>query len=768
MGPAGEPVSGAIVLVRSLAAPVGISHVVASDTSGAFQFTGLQPERYQLDISTATYQGTSITLQLVGDTMLARLVLRTRIDTLQEVTVNGRPPQLETNNGKLIYNVDQSPSAAGSSAFELLQRMPGVTIDQNDNVLLKGTSGVNVMLDGKMTYMSPGQLANTLKGMPSTNIVKIELAASPGAQYDAAGTSGIINIITRKMNKPGYALVATSSAGVGHYALYNENVTGNIRLKKLNFFGTLGLNHRKTLTDRYFTNKIPSDNGTTVFNSVSHEPYLSKFYTYKAGADWNINSHHTLGIAYSGSWDDWSKHANATTDVTGPDENTSIVQNRSVAIEPYFNNAFNVNYAFIPDSSGKRFTVDADYISYQNHSDGFLANQTYNAGGVAADPYQELKFHQPSYIRIKSVKADATLPVAGMTLQAGAKYAAISIDNDFRYDSLMGGVYEYAGSLSDYFRYREAIAAGYINAEKILAKTSIVAGLRVEHTSTKGEAVHTNYVTNRHYTNLFPSLMVVQKLADECSLTFTASRRINRPAYAELNPVRWYADKYAYYTGNPLLRPELAWQFSTAYTWRSKYSVTLSYNRLNNFISQSVVTDKTTGAVARQNANFPHQDRVEALLMAPLQVARWWELMTTSVVSYTTYPVAQQLGSLQQNRVAADIGLNQVFTLPGATLFELNAHYDSGDLAGIYLTKSYFIIDGGIKRSFLKKHLDLRLSFADLLRTNRFQGTSLSDLSLYSYRYHPDSRRIILTAVYKLGGRVSGAHNRPTEEQQRL
>lgn len=767
-------IAGKVTTLSGLAIPhatITLSGTVtigtSTDSAGYFAFNKVTPGSYTLTVTSIGYRSHNSSVVVKGDLSNLVLQLTPANDTLKAVTVSASQRLIENVKGKIVVNVEKSVASSGSTAFELLQRTPGISIDANDNILLKGGSGVNIMIDGKMTYMTPQQLSNLLKGMPSDNIARIELMQAPGAEFDAAGNAGIINIITRKSNKPGYALNISSSVGAGHYFLHNENVTGNIRLKKFNFYGTLGYNYRKTLMSRASVNETIGGSDPVVFDRLSMEPYTSKFYTYKAGAEWYIDQHNQLSLGYNGSLDDWSKDASAVAKLYHQNSITGIVNNRSVAIEPYYNNVFNLNYTFKPDTTGKSFSVDGDYIAYRNYSDGYLGNQSFNKDGAATGDYQELRFKQPSFIKIRSVKADVDLPYSFLRIKAGIKYAAIALDNNFRYDSLISNAYVFAPTLSDHFLYDENISAAYVSAERKWRRTTIVAGLRAEHTSVKGTAANTVYTTSRSYTSLFPSLTIEHQFDENQALSLNISRRINRPAYAELNPVKWYADKYSYYTGNPQLRPELSWQFAVTYSV-SKYAFTLSYNRLNNFISQTVITDNTTGVVARQNANFSHQDRADLLIIVPVQPASFWSINATAGVSYTAYPIAQSTGFKTVDRIAGECRINQVFSLPAGITAELNAFYHTGELNGIFSTRNYFMLDGGLKKSFLSKKLDLKISFTDALHTNRFQGTSLSDLSIYQYRYIPDSRRVFLTAVYRLGGKVNSGKNRITEEQQRL
>lgn len=677
---------------------------------------------------------------------------------LKEIKVSASHKSTEVSHGKMVYNIEKSAAAAGTSAFELLQRTPGVSVDPNDNLLLKGSAGLNVLIDGKMTYLAAQQLSNMLRGMASDNIIRIEVLATPPAQFDASGNAGIINIVTRKHNRQGYAANISAGLRQGHYLMQNENITGNINTGHVNLFGTFGFANRHSYTQRQTSNTVTHDNVTTLYDRTYNDPRLSNYYSYKAGIDWYITRQHQLGFVYNGSYDDWRKNATGLTRLLNTSGATNAqVQNHSVAVEPYYNNAYNVNYLFTIDTTGKRLSADADYISFQNHSDGFIGNTLQNKNGEATEPYQELRFHQPVYITIRSIKTDLDLPLQRFRLKAGLKYAAVTIDNNFRYDSLLNNVYVYAPSLSDYFLYKEQVAAAYMSAARDWKHTSLEMGLRLEHTHAYG----------RRYANLFPTLAIDQQLGRQQTLSFSLSRRINRPSYAELNPVRYFSDKYAYYSGNPTLKPELAWVFSLSYTLQNKYVATFSYNRLNNFISQIIRLD-SAGILISQNANFSNQQRYDVMLAAPVRITSYWETTATTTFSYTTYPIQQVNGYYQARQWSADFMLNQTFTLPGSIIANLVAHYATPELNGIYRTRDYFTLDGGFKKSFLKKKLDLRLSFSDLFHTNRYQGYSLSNAVNYSYRFIPDSRRAGISVLYRLGGKLNNGRIHQIDEQKRL
>lgn len=699
---------------------------------------------------------------------LGAFVLTRENKQLQEVKVTTTQPPIQAKNGKLVLNVGQSAVATGATALDILQRAPGVSVDQNENVLLKGSPQANVMIDGKPTQLSGQQLASLLRGMNAANISKIEIINAPSAQYDAAGSSGMINIVTKRNNKQGYAADISTTFGTGRKFLHRENITGNIRTGNWNIYGNAGFDRRHFLSERS-SGQIRRGTGSPVLlDRFTLDEMRTNYYSYRAGFDWTINKRSEFGLVYTGYTDDWSRDARATTRVL---ENrtvlNSVIDNQNILKEPYINDGFNLSYKLALDTMGKSFTANADHISYRNNSDGYLANQVRSPSGDPLEAYQRLNFHQPSYINISSLRADLEVPLKKMSVRTGLKYADVKIDNNFRYDSLVNNVYVYAPSLSDHFVYKERIAAAYVSVEKKGEKNSLEVGLRSEYTYSDPNSISAQIRNTRKYLSLFPSASYELKLSKIQKLSVAASRRINRPVYGNLNPVRYFSDKYAYFEGNPNLKPEFAWLGSVTYSLRDTYIATLSYTRAENFISQSAMIDPS-GVLITSNSNFAHQDRYDLLVVAPLRICGFWSMSNTLNVSYTDYPL-QQIGGIKQvNRFAIDVVSNHSFRLPGNIQGELNTRYTSPTLNGVYVYRYFLSFDAGAKRSFADNKLEMRLSFTDFLRTIRYQGYTITNTADNWYKTKPDSRRFNVSVIYHIGGKLNRGKTQRIDEQDRL
>jgi hypothetical protein len=690
-----------------------------------------------------------------------------RMDTLGKVTIIAPRNTLKVENGRITMNVSNSALTTGSSVFDLLKKMPGISVSQDENISLRGSEGVQVLIDGKMNYLSGKQLADLLKSLNGDDIARIEIITSPAADFDAAGNAGIINIVTKKRTVRGYAIDLRTAVTKGAHWMLNKNITASLHSKKLGLFASFDYNtpHRQVKGE---SGNTVSENGS-IFKlyRINTNDYKIKFYTYKLGADWQLSQQHQLSVHYHGYFDDFKAPKDATVLRYSNDQQLhSVVRTKTTITEPYHYDAANLSWAWKIDSTGKTLVTEAHYISYRNLSDALMESTLMSASSGEVTDVNTLRSHQPGYIRIRSFKSDLEWPYKTVLFKGGLKFAHVSNDNNYRFDSLVDGIYKEAGSMSNHFLYNEKIAAAYLSVSKKINRTNVQAGLRIEHTDAKGYTVKEEFKNSWQYTNLFPSLAIGHE-QERHKLHLSLSRRINRPTYSDLNPVRWYTDQYFYYSGNPGLVPEMAWLLSAAWTLHRKYIVTATYGFRENYITKRLVIDSMSGAVKSQTANFGKMKRLDLLFSAPFHAGSW-NMQVSAGVNYSHYPVPQTNGTLTASRWAANLQAQQQLKLPGGIQLELAAWYYTKELWGIYLKKELFYMDAGIKKTFLKNDLSVQLSFSDLLRTYQLRAASISSVTDYRYKDRPDAHRIGLSIRYHIGGKLQAKKVNVIEEQERL
>lgn len=765
----GQPMPGATVRLVHLP-DSAVAAGTQTDPAGRYAFGPVAAGRYLVratavglkDGRTAAF-GLPASPAPLG---LPALRLRPDVTQLREVTVTGQQKRVEAGAGKVVYNVAAQTAAAGTTAFDVLQRTPGVSVTQDDNIVLKGNANVQVMLDGKLSYLSPQQLSTFLKSTPAENLARIEVITAPGAQYDAAGSAGLLNIVTKKSTRPGYALNLTAGAGTGHNPQTTETLIGNLKTSRFNLFGNYGYTYKSTYLHR--TSYRVVDN--VAYDRDSFDPSVTSGHSYKAGLDVQLGPRQQAGLVYSGFANTYDRSGAGPTAIT--DFGTGVaqlVQNRNATYEPAVNNSFNLNYKALLDTAGRQLTADGDYARYANDSRGALGSQYFGADGSPQQPYQELAFTQPVRISIRSLKTDLTWPVRKTTLTAGLKYSYVTSDNNFNYDSLRNGTYVYSPVLSNHFVYDEHIYAAYAAASRPLGPaTTLDAGLRVERTRSTGNLLNLNQVNDRDYTYLFPSLALTRKLSEQNSLSLALNRRLNRPLYGNLNPSRYFFDKFSYYQGNPYLQPETSWNASASFTYKNDYSLTLSASRTQGPISDYAYQQAQTGVLVVTPANFARRLDYDALFIVPTKLTGRWQMQNTLDLRYLTYDFRQGSTTFAPGRFTLDLVSAHTVKLPWQTTLELTGIYTSPALNGVYLYRHYLTVDGGLKRPLAQGKLDARLSFTDLFNTIHFWGASIYEGANIRYNHQGDNRRVNLSFTYHLGGKLTAVKARAVEEAGRV
>src|SRR6185503_14473894 len=268
-----------------------VSKMSVADKSGKFVFEGIGEGKYFVSISAVGHQkGHSEAFEITPahhSVVLKTIELIPQATALGGVSVNSKKPLIEQKPGKTVINVDASPTNAGLNVLELLEKSPGVSVDNDGNISLKGKQGVLILIDGKQTYMSGADLANLLKNMPSSNLEQLEIMTNPPAKYDASGNSGIINIKTKKSVIKGMNGSINLGYTQGVYGRTNNGLNLNYRNNKVNLFGGYNAGtwegYNRLIIDRNFY-KNGVFNGSS--DQVSRPHFEGVYHSIKAGADY--------------------------------------------------------------------------------------------------------------------------------------------------------------------------------------------------------------------------------------------------------------------------------------------------------------------------------------------------------------------------------------------------------------------------------------------------------------------------------------------------
>jgi outer membrane receptor protein involved in Fe transport len=683
---------------------------------------------------------------------------------LKGVDIVKQKPLVERQIDKTVINVENSALAAGNTALEILQKSPGVTVDKDGLISLKGKQGVTIMLDGKPTYLSPEQLANLLRSTEGNAIQSIELITNPSAKYDAAGNSGIINIKLKKNRNFGTNGSILAGGGYGRYYKANTGLNLNHREKKFNVFGNfdLGKNKRYGSTDIVRVNNTATNQ--TYFDQSSDAIRHRTNSNYKGGLDYFLNDNHTIGVAFNG----YNAHGTNAADVLtligdqpGKTDSSVVAQNPSKY--KYSGISYNLNYKGTLDTLGQEISVDADYSRYTGSDNNELNNRYLDASGQSYKPPYIFRNAAPTKTTILAGKVDYTYPMnKDMKLEFGAKASFVKTDNNYIFEDFKENSWVNNPLRSNQFLYDENINAAYANLNRKFKHTSVQLGLRAEQTNSKGNSITEAKIVNRHYLNLFPSVFVNQELTDKHDVGFSYSRRIDRPDYGSLNPFVDYLDLYTYRFGNPFLKPQYTNNFEFSYSFKKSLNVTLGYSHTSDVISDVLLTDTATKTIFISNQNLATQDSYNMNISYPLKITKWWSTTNNFTGFYNKFTTPDLLGSpFESGKLAFNANTNQTITLNKSTNFEWSGYYNSRQVYGTLIIAPQYSIDIGLNKSFWDKKLSLKLAANDVFRLQRAKITSALPSQNYVVRERWESRVFRLTCTYRFGSNeIKGARER--------
>lgn len=754
-----------------------------TDKDGNFEFDNVKPGKYFVQATSVGHlivYSQGVTIHTNEAISIGDLKLEEKAKTLAAVTVSARKPFIERKLDRTVINVDASITNAGTNALEVLEKSPGVSVDKDGNISLRGKAGVMVMVDGRPSYLSGQELANLLRNTPSSNIDQIEIMTNPSAKFDAAGNSGIINIKTRKIRIRGINGSLSLSALQSQYTKTNNSLNLNYRTSKVNLFGNYSFmiwnGHQDQHIIRKF-NKADSKTIETIFDQVNEEKRRRQGQNFKAGIDFFATSRTTVGAVFSGLVNAGRDHGINTNYLNDSANQTdSIVIADNSEKRKLSNMAANVNLRHLFDSSGKEFTIDLDYANYDAHTSQLLLNEYLAPDHTPRRDPSELTGRLPSLIHIYSAKTDFTLPLNKSTkIETGLKSSYVTTDNDALYqvNSQEGWVTD--EGKTNHFIYKEYINAAYINFSREVAKWSFQAGLRAENTLAKGHqlgnASHPDSAFTKKYTNLFPTAYVSYALNDKNTFSANYGRRIDRPDYEDLNPFYYFIDEYTYEVGNTLLQPQFTDNFELSHTYKGFLTTTLSYSHTHNAFTPVLKQLTSERKTFQTKENLASKQNAGIEVSANFPVISAWSMNIYASSNYTSFSGQLNGGQLEAEQIAFTTNISNQFKFKKGWSAELSGFYRSRGIEGQIVINPMWRMDAGVQKLVLKNKGSLKLGIRDIFNTQLFSGNvKYQDIDVYIKNVR-DSRTVSLTFSYRFGKPVKNPVKRASgvsDEQNRI
>jgi len=730
---------------------------VITDESGVALFRNLVSGNYICRITRISYQSqhTSLLDLQTQSSISSNIVLRASSNTLLDVTVTSRKPLVQLLPDKTVINVEAGITNAGTTVLEVLEKSPGVMIDRDGNISLKGRTGVQVMIDGRLTMVTGTELNNLLNGMNASQVDQIELIDNPSAKYDAAGNAGLINIKLKKNKQKGFNGTLTVAYGQGIYPKNNNNIQLNYRSGAFNFFANYSVNANQGMLEMYARRTYYKEEAKTNPAAILEQPFFNKgtgfTNTLRTGMDYYLSKKTTLGLTMTGmALKRENIGSNTARWINENGSVDSVIYTNSTNNTKWRNAGLNLNGRHVI-SSTKELSADVDYLRYRIRTDQYFENTRMGPSG-----YVEVnKGDLPSDLEILSAKVDYLQRFPGLQWESGWKSSHVNTDNFAQYYNKYAGDWQPDLGRTNHFLYTENIHALYANFSSTQGKWDLQSGLRYEYTGYRANQLGNGVVKDssftRNYHNLFPSVFVTYNHDSSNSFSFRAGRRIDRPPFQKLNPFISIINKYTYQSGNPLILPQYTWNLEVSHLFKRVLSTSLSYNYTSDYFSQIFYPGKDSGTIVYSDGNVGEMQNIGATISAQLSPAKWW-----SVTAQGTFTHKRFEGELWKNYKATitqfNLNINNQFRFKKGWAAELSGFYISKNQNDIQeILDPTGQVSAGLSKQIMKNKATLRLTVRDIFYTQDMEGWTYFEQVIEYFRLQRDSRVATISFTWRFG-----------------
>lgn len=742
---------------------------VVTDADGNFAFDKISKGNYYIQVSMIGYERKKISpVTFNGDKLsLGNVGVKEDNLQLQEIVVEGRQEVIEQTESGTIVNANANLTQTGGTAVDILRNVPGVTVDADGNITLRGT-GANILIDGRNS-----SLGNNLQQIPASAIESIEILNSPSARYDAAGEGGVINIKLKKNKKQG--LNGSVGATVGSQDLYAATLRLNYKAKNVNFFG--GYDMR---SDKRFGYNIGD---RVTFGSIINQ----RLDQYRAFDNQDQSHNVTAGMDI-----DLSKKTRITLEGLynynrdgGVDALSSIFTDSNTQSITSINNRrgndfgenqlmeYSLSFKHALRQKGQEISGFYTYSNNNRVENTDIFSETSQANGTITNTVQQKLYNRDPF-QLHVFQIDLTQPIKGevLTLETGYKINYRGLNTESGILNWENNTQSWVAQNVNNFKYEEQIHALYFLLKGKKNKWSYNAGLRAEQTFVTGISDFDNVRFNKEYLNFFPNVRLNYQFDKANSLRVSYAARINRPNTGFLNPFRDVSDSLNIRTGNPNLDPEIVHAIELSYSLikeKFTFSPTLFYRYRDNAIQRTVTVDnRGISTVFPLNVGFAYTYGLD--LVTTYQFAKWWDinfnfsLFQNEVQGLNNGAVTDLVRSSTSWTTRA---INN-FTLWKDLKMQITANYGSPIATAQGELLERFSVEAGLQKNLMDKKAKLGFVATDILNTLQFGFSAFGDGFTQSRVFKRNTQRFIISFSYQFGKPFQERRKRAIGEENRM
>lgn len=719
----GNPVSYANVMIYSYPNST-LQTGVITDEGGTFSidYSGIGTFIIRIDLlSFKTWNSESFIITSTDNKKdFGIITLMEEVTSLQGVEVRGQRRLIQRTQEGSIINVQASVITQGSTALQLLERSPGVILDQYNNTFsLNGKSGTLIMINGKAQRIPIADLIAMLNGMSADNIKRIELLTNPSARYDVDGNAGIINIVMSKNETLGIRGNLNLSIGYGEGPKQTTGFSLNYGSERASIFGSYTFSYDDTFSGfkGVGVSEIPVLGGNTAIDFTSRTQQINRNHNLNLGYEYQLTETSSFGVSalFNNSRPlIMTKNLGLYEFVVNPFLEAQIRLNGN-------GNLKNLTSSVYYEKTGKQdnFIITGDYINYNSQTPNKVNSTYFDENSEPFQPESEIynngnRGFNETDINVGVLKLDYKHTIDAKTsLEGGIKGSLSKTDNDARIEILEGEEFVPDDRFISMIKNRETIGAAYILTDySISEKLKVQFGLRYEHWNQTFD----DSTLDRSFGKLFPSFFATHAFSDTTALNFAYNKRITRPNYSDLTSFLVYNGPTSVFSGNPQLLPAITDNISLTYNNKS-FSISLLASNENNPIARFQITRNPQSNLAViAPVNMEYQRNIDVQTNIPIRVTHWWDINLNGTLGIRKFKLLHTDERIKHDYMHYNFNGSQTMRLPASLSLEVSGWYTSRHFNGSTRNGGFGILNAGVKKEF-KNGSSLQFAVTDIFES---------------------------------------------------
>jgi outer membrane receptor protein involved in Fe transport len=730
-----------------------------TEENGSFTIANIPTGSYLVKIQMVGYKNIIQNVDVASvDVDMGTLVMSGETEAIEKVEIVAQKDLVKTDIGTRSYNVSQDLVNRGGTALDVMQNIPSVQVDENNNVTLRGSSNLTILVNGKQSGLMGSNPQAVFQRIPASSIERIEVINNPSAKYDAQASGGIINIVLKTQSDEGFG--GNVGFNAGNFDRYNSNLDFNYKKGKWNVFGSLNGNQDTRISNATVFRKSFIDNTTPIIDQRRTIDRFGQNFTGSLGLEFAPSQKNTFSVEMNlgggrNNSDEILNNFNRNAD-------NSLIS-EFVRLSDEQGRSFNQNYAF---SYQRKFAkprqelkISASLAKSEDNTD-LSSNQ-------GTDILQRTSEGNGNQMVI--LQADYTHPLKdGWRVETGYKSIFRKVDNEFILEDWTNGIWENNANFSNDFRFDEKVLGAYGILFGKYKKIEFEAGVRVEQTYMDSELINTQQKFKFDYLNAFPNGAVSYSLPKDQQIKITYGRRINRPGFRQLNPFANFSNPLTLRSGNPFLRPEYTNSYELGYLkdWKqASFTGSVFYRGTTNVI-QPIIRQLAGDTTLFAPQNIATSDNYGLEMIGSYRVGKWLTLNGDFSI-FRMVVNAQNVDDQALNDVISwNTRLNAIFNLPKNFRIQSMIFYRAPVATAQGTRKDMIMNSIGVSKVVLKGRGTFNLRVSDVGKNMRFGGT-VNTPNLYNdFTFRGNTRTYMAGFSYRFGGEVKGRKNRNRRDVQ--